>query len=308
MKLAPLLVEYLIANKQLSLPGIGVFRLEPTELKEQNDDKKISPGHILFQSDPTIKDAPELTSFIASKTGKMKALAASDLKSQLELGQEFLNIDKTFVIEGIGSLVKLRTGEFEFTQYDTAPDKLKTSSVKETTATPPHDYKSVFRKNSSVSKMRAGKFIPALLVIAGIGLAVFIGYKIYEKRIHKNTESATTVPETQKNETVPVTEDNSGTVEKTETLNNNPEITTIQNPLIKEDSYKFIVEEADKARALARYNTFRNWGLQIHIETSDSVHFKLFFALPSAAIDTAKTMDSLRLLYTPLWSRSYVEN
>ena len=72
-------------------------------------------------------------------------------------------------------------------------------------------------------------------------------------------------------------------------------------------TYKFVVEEADKERALLRYNSLKSWGLQIQMGTHDSVNFKLFFILPSSVVDTAKTMDSLRILYTPVWSKSYVE-
>lgn len=85
MKLAHLLAEYLISDKQLHLPGIGSFRLMAGELKENEDRKSASPFNIAFQSDPSVKEDSDLISFIAAKTGKSKTLAASDLDSHWEL-------------------------------------------------------------------------------------------------------------------------------------------------------------------------------------------------------------------------------
>src|SRR6185295_19257267 len=74
---------------------------------------------------------PELVSYISSKSGKMKSLAESDLESHLQKVQQFLNISKPFTFEGIGTLVKVKHGEFEFNQGTIIPDKLKETIEKE---------------------------------------------------------------------------------------------------------------------------------------------------------------------------------
>lgn len=312
MKLAPILVEYLNAHKQLPLPGIGIFRLETSEPAEETDDKKTKTSRIHFQNDPSVEDVRNLIDFIASKTGKMKTLAASDLMSQLELGHEFLNIDKSFVIEGIGSLTKRRQGEYEFKSEDAIPEKTKSIAIKEHEAAPLKE-SFIDLKEKRSSKNRTGKLAPLMVIIASIGIAVWVGYKIYEKRVSKNTEAQVKAPKSQEEQAVPVNYESEGTADGSETTKA-PEILTepmtavFQKPVIKKDSYKFVVEEANKARALQRYNSLKGWGLPLQIETTDSVHFRLFFKLPSSVPDTAKTMDSLRYLYTPVWSRAYVEN
>lgn len=305
VKLAPLLAEYLYTNKQLDLPGIGTFRIESTDMPDTEDRKQAQPISILFQSDPSVKEAPDLINFIASRSGKMKALAASDLESHLQIVHQFINIGKPFLMEGIGNLAKLRSGQYEFTQGNITADKLKDFASKELSSTEAEDSFTDYAKASSTSKMRSGKLLPLLLVIAGIAIAIWVGYRMYQKRISHNNDT-TKVNEPQNEETVPVINDSSQVVKTTDTTKK-ADTVAIQKPMAIAGTYKFVVEEADKERALLRYNSLKSWGLQIQMETHDSVNFKLFFILPSSVVDTAKTMDSLRILYTPVWSKSYVE-
>ena len=103
MKISPLLAQFLINNKQLSLAGLGRFTL--------NDS-----GEIAFQHDASVKEDAELVKFIAENTGKMKSLVASDLDSNLELARQFLNIGKPYLFEGIGTLSKNKYGTIEYVQ------------------------------------------------------------------------------------------------------------------------------------------------------------------------------------------------
>ena len=41
----------------------------------------------------------------------------------------------------------------------------------------------------------------------------------------------------------------------------------------------------------------KKWGINVQMETKDSVVFKLFFRLPSSPADTSRIKDSLSLLY-----------
>ncbi|MEK7225799.1 MAG: hypothetical protein AAB221_08960, partial [Bacteroidota bacterium] len=112
MKLAPLLAQYLYTHKRLDLPGIGSFVLHSTDVDEPDNNKQgkpIRPEDIHFDNNPGLKEAPDLIQFIAGQTGKIKALAAADLDSHLSIIQQFLNIGKPFLLEGIGSLVKIKS-------------------------------------------------------------------------------------------------------------------------------------------------------------------------------------------------------
>jgi hypothetical protein len=303
LKLAPLLAEYLYINKRLDLPGIGTFRLDPAVMIEEESNKHSKTGEmagISFQNDPTIKETTELINFICTRTGKMKALAAADLDSHLELVQQFLNIGKPFLFEGIGSLVKIKSGQFEFTSGEVMSEKIKEYSIKEISATSSTedsftDYDNIFSPKKI--KLRWRRPVLLLLLLAGVALAIWGGYKIYKSRAAKNNVAV--APE-KKTETVPLP-DSSQVIKKIDSLVPEKTITETGN-------YKFVVETADKERGLLRFSMLKGYGLAIQIETKDSVNFKLFFLLPAAPSDTTRMIDSLHLLYTPPWSKAFVEN
>ena len=71
-------------------------------------------------------------------------------------------------------------------------------------------------------------------------------------------------------------------------------------------NYKFIVETAGRERAFKRFKLLKSLPTNIQLGTSDSITFQLFFVLPAAVADTARIMDSLRIHYTPKWSRAYI--
>jgi len=152
LKVAPLLAQYLYTYKRLDLPGLGTFLLDSSTVLEPESNKKIIPVNlegVSFENMPSIKESPELIQFISSQTGKIKALASADLNSYLGQAQQFLNIGKPFLFEGIGSLTKIRSGEFSFT-----PGQAMAMSIKEVAANEIRpdlsaektntDYKSVF--------------------------------------------------------------------------------------------------------------------------------------------------------------------
>src|SRR6202000_1527537 len=56
-----------------------------------------------------------LVNFIKEHTGKMKSLCAADLDFFLTTGRQLLNIGKPFYIEGIGTLLKNKEGNLDFT-------------------------------------------------------------------------------------------------------------------------------------------------------------------------------------------------
>ena len=161
MKISPLLAQFLINNKQLSLAGLGRFTLDDS-------------GEITFQHDASVKEDAELVSFIAENTGKMKSLVASDLDSNLELARQFLNIGKPYLFEGIGTLSKNKYGTIEFVQSNISQEKNKenTGDGRDKTSTTENsftDYEEMFspkkpkgscnKKNSDLARRNCRSFI-----------------------------------------------------------------------------------------------------------------------------------------------------
>lgn len=299
MKLSPLLAQFLQTNRELRLAGIGRFRMEDTGLALTDEQLKTIKGQppfkIIFEQDITIKDDENLISFISAQTGKMKSLAAADLDSHMELARQFLNIGKPFMLEGIGTLVKNKSGSYEFTQGIQQSEKIKELATGESqtsfsTEDSFTDYEEMFspRKPSGSS---GKKIILWVSILAGIGLAIWGGYKVY------NNSTGNTNQEPQEETTVTVPVD---TLVKTDTV-------TQTKPAIDTTRYRYVIEESGRERALKRFSDLKSYGLRVLMETRDSIRFRIFFIIPSTPADTARIRDSLTLLYGTM-GRARVEN
>src|SRR5689334_5182119 len=77
-------------------------------------------GAVTFQYDKKAETTPELSNFIAERTGKSKVLIQSDLESYFELTRQFINIGKPYELEGFGFISLNKSGEYTFTPYETA--------------------------------------------------------------------------------------------------------------------------------------------------------------------------------------------
>ncbi len=292
LKLDLLLVQYLYIHKQLELPGIGRFTLEETLYPEADmarNEKLINPQSLSFTSDTTIKNNPGLIEFISSQTGKIKALAAADLDSHLSLAQQFLNIGNPFLFEGIGSLVKIKSGEYILASVAGMPEKMKDYSSREISATTTSGesftgYKSILYK--AKEKLSWRKPVVILLVLAGIAFAIWGGYTMYKLTSAKNKSSAE--PENKNQEPLP---------EKDSVLYQKDSIAeTVQlNPVqsLPTGNYKYILETAKAVRAFERFSRLKTFQWNVQMETKDSVTYKLFLILPSSVADTSRIIDSL---------------
>lgn len=288
MKLAALLAEYLYQQKKLSLAGLGTFLIDPTA--RMNSDAQHPSEGISFEHNAAVKDDDNLVGFISAETGKMKTLASSDLASYIELGLQFLNIGKPLQIEGIGTLVKNKNGEFEFTADHLIVGKIKETGIKELSATSISDellttYETLKPKEekSPLSK----KFFLAFLAMATIAGIIWVSYKLNQP----NSSSQTSME---------ITSAITDTVQKLP-----PVDTTVKRPIAKtsDGSYKFVIEVANKKRALYRYYMLKKGDIPVQISTTDSTNFKLYFVIPATAADTARIADSLTSRYPALNKR-----
>ena len=285
LKLAPLLARYLYTHHRMDLPGLGTFRIDP---QTNNSEDSTTLEGVSFENDPGIKHSPELVQFISAEAGKMKALAAADLASHLELAHQFLNIGKPFMFDGIGSLVKQRNGEYSFAAGPVLPELVQKKENPQSTGLsddPDADYKKIFYGKRV--KATGTPALTFLLAAFGIAVAVWGGYSIYKKNQRNNvgpeTEVALAEPNVE-NEVIFT----STAAAPADTVQ---EVKINQAP--SEQDRKFILETANAKRAFARYNKLKSFQWKVEMETTDSVLYKLYVMVPTNLTDTTRILDSL---------------
>lgn len=292
MRLAALLAQYLYQHKKLDLPGLGTFTMVPTPYEESESLRhaRSAPAEqIKFEPNPSAKESPELIAFISSQTGKIKALASADLESHLEIIQQFLNIGKPFSFEGIGNLVKIRAGEYEFYQGQLIPELKKEQVTKEAIiaeeAPEVYNYKNIFYPK----QVKAGWKKPAavILLVSGLALAIWGGYAVY-KRTMANKQN-------QENKTEPTVEvvQNDSTPAMKDSLSSTSTPTAAVMPA---GNYKFILEASNPERAQSRFNKLKTYQWNVQLETTDTANWKIYMVLPASAADTMRIKDSLSML------------
>jgi len=290
LKLAALLADYLYQKKKLDLAGIGTFLINP--YAPANSDAQHPSAGISFEYNASVKDDDNLIGFISAETGKMKTLASSDLASYIELGLQFLNIGKPLQIEGIGTLVKHKSGELGFTADHLIVSKVKETGIKELSATSISDellttYETL--KPKEEKSPRSKKIFLAFLALATVAAIIWVGYKLNE-----NDSSSQTA-----GEMTPVVTDTSSKAAFVDTTN------AVKQPMAQasNNSYRFVIEVANKKRAFYRYYMLKKGNIPIQMSTTDSTTFKLYFAIPATSADTARIADSLTSRYPAINKR-----
>lgn len=282
VKLTYLLAQFLYTKKQLNLPGLGSFFLDPSiEINSENHKQQPVPDGISFRNDPTVSDVSELIAYISGETGKMKALATADLDSQIQLALQFLNMGKPYTFEGIGTLTKARSAEFEFTPGAIIPEKLKETGVRDkqpVTSKDTVDAKYQTYLSEPEVRPRWRKPVVALLVITGIAVTIWAGYTISNRNPSDRNSEEDIQPLT-----ASLVNDSSVT-----------EDSTVAYPPPAKD-YKYVLEVARSKRAFKRYNQLKDNRWDVHLETDDSIQYKLFLILPITA-DTSRVLDSLMVM------------
>jgi hypothetical protein len=298
LKITNLLAQYLYFNKRLDLPGIGTFLLNESftiETEKTKQSKLLLLEGASFQDNRYVKEDDKLIAFIAENSGKIKALAAADLNSHLELDRQFLNIGKPFLFEGIGTLVKKQSGEFNFTPGHVLIDKQdnivardygKESLPEENIG----DYKSIFyTKSDSPGWKKTGVII---LILAGFLLAIWGGYTIYKNRQSNDKDSVVIKTNSleQKDEITPKNDSIPGNISHVK------DTISLTLPVTKAGYSKFILEKSPKTRALYRYQRLKTFQWPVQMETRDSTEFTIYMLLQVAPADTSSILDSLSRL------------
>lgn len=270
LKIPSLLAQYLTTYKHLNITGIGIFVIN----------EKVSLSQILFIQDNNTVEDKELISFLSSQTGKMKSLCTADLNSHVDLINQFLNIGKSFFFAEIGHLVKIKSGQINFTQINTEVVHKKNTIQSETGF---EDL--IFLKRKIM--IHGSKLLIWLIIILVLGIGIWGGLEFYAKRKTQNEQKEKSIEEI-----------------TTSTKPNTPS-TIEQDSMGKKDrTYRFIIEESTNPRAFIRFNLLKSYGLNIEMFTKDSLLFKLYFPLKIATADTLRIKDSLSALYVnPIFTK-----
>jgi hypothetical protein len=308
LKLSSVFAQYLYQNKKLNLPGIGSFEIDPSVSIPETIDKNTPDfrQYIQFVKKNIQKPDEDFIDFIRIQTGKIRPLAESDLESYLSDGKLLLNIGKPFFLEGIGTLQKIREGDYEFTPGAPVMERLEgdRGGEKMVKKRPAFDsgYSQIEPDNNSNRKALIG-----IGLAIGLGAVIWGGYSLYNRNTQPLMPAALEdkpVVSAPAPETSSVTPPDTSSKQNADSLNSaaaTPPVSTNPNLATEAGSYRYILETTySKPRALRRIAQLALVSPKMKMETADSTSFRIYVDLPGTSADTTKVKDSLNAWY---WGR-----
>lgn len=268
--------DFLAEYKEISLEKIGVVKTSGGHVDEETQSLPVD-----FKFDKNAITTPELVDFIASRTGKLKMLIASDLESHLKQAREFINIGKTYEIINAGFIKKNIRGEYELIPYSQALKAQKNFNKPVTKSV------SAKRNNSAV------QIFTLLIVLAILGGLGYEAYQFFLKPTPPNETETTGTDSTKKNDTA-LSKDTS-----VSTANKSIADTTQTKAYNNGDSVliDYIFETTsslDRAKAItAQLKNFGNNAGYDSTQTDSGKVYSLFIYKPTKLVDTVTTRDSI---------------
>jgi len=292
VKIEQALVLYLLKHKQISLQGIGTFKIDGPIPENTDNDKPfvIPPDSISFVYDPKIREDQDLVDFIVQNTKKIKPLASADLDSFLTLGRQFINIGKPFTIKNLGTLEKARSGELTFKPGPLIERAEVPGPKIEDAGAEPHE-ENLFNDYQTQSPDNGRTLLIILIIIvvvAGAWAAWHFGFKTNnEQPVSDTTQSI-----------VPITDsladsakiDSAALVKKITDSNS-----IVQRSSSDTFTFKIVVKEtSSKDVALATFQRLKNYGRKVIMYTDDdSLTYKVAHPFMLPLSDTTRVLDSL---------------
>ncbi len=295
VKIDQVIVLHLYNNKQVTLQGIGTFRLDPSVSlpADTQKDLVIPENAVSFEYNPKATEDESLIDSIVQHTTKIKPLASSDLDSFLMLGRQFANIGKPFTLEGLGTIDKAQSGQWIFVPGQFVTPKMESPSaskenINEESSGLFNDYNR--KPDDTGKKILAG--VVALTAIALIGWAIyhflFSNDPVKEESAFAGQTSIvadSSIAEADSNSLFDAT-DTSSFISDTEAG----------------FTFRAVFQTTrNKNAVINRMNKLNSWGHHAVVYTTDSINYKLaeLFELPLT--DTGRVKDSLSKLYrTPV--------
>jgi hypothetical protein len=292
LKIEQVLIHYLLKNKQLTLQGIGTFRLEAALPDTADPDKPIviPENAISFHYDPKVVEDEGLVDFIIEYTGKIKPLASSDLDSYLMLGRQFLNIGNPFILPNLGTLQKTNSGELVFKGGQHAADKIDSQRMKiEDEGAEEHE-ENMFNDYQREHRTQNGKTI---LFVISLLIAGFIVWAIW-RYVFNPEDQQEKIQSTEA--IIPLTDSSHYTDSLNADLIDSNKIVK-KNP---SDSFTFKVvvnEYTNRQMALERLAKLKTYGRKVILYTDDSITYKIAEPFMRPLIDSIEVLDSLGRYY-----------
>lgn len=300
MKLEQLIVQYLYANKKVSIQDIGTFTLSPDVIipAEHEKESALPENAIQFHYNSREGKDEGLIDFIVQQSRKIHPLATSDLESYSLLSRQFLNIGKPMVIEGIGTLIKNQEGTYDFEQGHRVNPKMATTpalSVKQ-------DVQDEISFKTAARETGSGKGMLALVVAVVLlsAAAALYYFLVYDKNnIDPVEESAELTPVLDSTQTVADT-----------TVSLRPDSLTATRPgstgaAADGSVFRVVIKEyPSRVAAQNAFNRLSNFGHKLQLIAKDSTTFKIAMPFTTPLSDTARATDSLRRFFG---GKPYVE-
>lgn len=289
MKIEQIIVQYLYANKQVTLQGIGKFRLNTQVSMPNVADKDFTMPENAIQFEYNLRTLEDegLIDFIVQHTRKIKPLASSDLDSYITLAKQFLNIGKPLVIEGIGTVQKNMLGEYEFIQGIFIPTKIE-EAPKELREKKEElvSFESESRKKGNNNVAIAITLL--VLAIAGTGIYYFIKKKHAQKEEVAVEQPAAALP-------APITD----TVKKDTIAKPVVDSNLLKASIVPKDSstFKIVLKTYPDSIAMSKaYKRLTSYGHTLVIIPEDGA-YKLAIPFTFPITDTARVRDSVRKFF-----------
>jgi len=289
LKVQDLLFSYLNEHKRMALPGIGIFVLTGTIKKISEEETSIPENAIEFTADKTTLVEDDLLIFLKERTGKMKALAQSDLDSFINNGVQLLNIGKPFDIPGIGVIHKSSDGKMSFHQGIAEPELFLTDETKLIVQN--HSNESADSKRSSTNKP-ASSLSPDLkkmiVTIAGILIVAVIIWIIFLQLTDDD----------KKEENKPATESSTNVNEN----DNKIQEASADTGLLQKDTivpgFEMVGQYPSNIDTVRKfYKLYSSRGHNVRIDTSETSSPRLLFTFKRPLKDTSFVSDSMRIWY-----------
>ena len=288
MKIEQVLILHLYNTKQITLQGIGTFRLDSSfSLPEHSDNKIIFPNDaISFNYDPKVTEDTLLINSIVKYTKKIKPLATADLGSFVTAGKELLLLNIPFTLNGIGSIVKTQNGEFKYLPAHFTTVKIP--KPKAVTKNKPR--RNLFKNYIPILSNKSKKNLVFIVVISAVSLTALtlINFLMNKKSDRKSQHQTQNLPAN------PTATLKSADTIKTVQLINTAEARDINN------KYTFrivFIETANHEEALRKFDEITGFGHSPVIYKSGSV-YKVAMAFSLPLTDTLYIKDSLDQFYS----------
>ena len=289
MKIEQLIVQHLYQQKEVTLQGIGSISLNPSVvLPGENEKDFVMPENAFtYKFNLRAIEDEALINYIVQQTRKIKPLATSDLESYCMLAKQFLNIGKPLVIEGVGTIQKNQSGDYEFIsgqfitpRIEEAPKQIK-EKLEEQVSFESETKRDNGRRNIIIV------FITTIIALAGLGIYYYIS----------NTKAPESEPE-------PIQQVQVGIdTLKTDTLIKSASDTVVvAKPVtpVKTDGNNFSIVLKDYPTETAVYRAFAKltqYGHKLKIIKADSSRYLLVMPFKTPVSDTLRAKDSLRIFF-----------